>query len=441
MQVTLETTEGLERKMRIHVPADQLERKVDEKLKEAAQRARLKGFRPGKVPMREVKRRFEPGIRQEVSSELVQQSFNDAVQQESVVPAGPPKIDDIVMLPGKDLEYTALFEVFPEVKPGDSSEVVIEQPISEVTEADLEMMIEKLREQRAEYNEVERKAIKGDKLNIDFEGFIDDEPFDGNKAEGSDLVIGSGSMIPGFEDGLVGCVAGDGKDLEVSFPDDYHVDDLAGKPAIFKVVVNSISESVKPDLDENFFKQFGIEEDGLEAFKIKVRDNMDKELVQAIKQRVTNQVMDGLISVTEVDVPKALVEREVERMRNETVQRYGGNNKIDPSLLPAEMFESQASRRVKLGLIINALVEQESIEVDDDRVTKAIENMASAYEDPKQVIEFYSKDEQQQNQIRAMVLEEQVVDLLLERSNIEEKNMSYEDVLKPLQPDEETTAD
>ena len=441
MQVTLETTEGLKRKMRVNVPADQLERKVDEKLKEAAQRASLKGFRPGKVPMREVKRRFEAGIRQEVSSELVQQTFNEAIQQESVAPAGPPKIEDVVMLPGQNLEYTALFEVFPEINPGDFSTVVIEQPVAEVSGDDIDMMIEKLREQRVEYNKVEREAREGDKLNIDFEGFVENEPFEGNKAEGSDIVIGSGSMIPGFEDGLIDCLAGIEKELEVTFPDDYHVDALAGKPAVFKLAINAVYEPVKPELDENFFKQFGLEENDLDRFKTKVRENMDKELVQAVKQRVSNQVMDGLLAVHNIDVPRAPVEREIERLRQETVQRYGGSDKFDPSILPTEMFEAQALRRVTLGLLVNALVEEESVEIDEERVREKIEEMASSYEDPNQVIEFFSKDEQQQNQIRSMVVEEQVVDLLLARAVVEEKTMSYEEVLKSLQPEDGPASD
>ena len=436
MQVTLETIEGLARKMRVNVPANQLQSMVDEKLKEAAQRANLKGFRPGKVPMREVKRRFEAGIRQEVSAELVQQSFSEAIQQELVAPAGPPKIEDLVVLPGQDLQYTALFEVFPEVMLADFSEVSIEKPVAEVTDEDINMMIEKLREQRVDFKEVDREAQERDRVNIDFEGFVENEPFEGNKAEDSDIIIGSGSMIPGFEDGLVGCLAGVEKDLEVTFPDDYHVDALAGKPAVFKLVVNGVYEPIKPDLDLDFFKQFGLEDNDLDTFKAKVRENMDKELVQAVKQRVSNQVMDGLIAVNEIDVPGVLIEREIERLRQETVQRYGGSNKIDSLVLPAEMFQSQALRRVTLGLIVNAIVEKDSIEVDDERVKKKIEEMASSYEDPKQVIDYYSRDEQQQQQIRSVVLEEQVVELLLTRAVVKDKAMGYEDVLKSLQPEE-----
>jgi len=437
MQVLLETTEGLERKMRISVPADRIETQIEEKLKQTAQQVRLKGFRPGKVPMREIKRRFGAGIRQEVSSDLIQTSFTEAVQQESVAPAGTPQIEDVKMEAGEDLEYTAVFEVFPEVQPGDFSKVTIEQPVSAVTDDDLELMTEKLRSQRVEYTQVEREAAEEDRVNIDFEGLIDDEPFDGNKAEGSDIVIGSGNMIPGFEDGIVGCIAGDSKDVEVSFPEDYHVDDLAGKPAVFKIIVNSVSEPTKPELDDEFFKQFGIEEGGLEAFQADIRDNMEKELQRAIKQRIKSQVMDGLIETTEIEVPKALVDSEIDRMRQGAIQQYGGNDSIDPSLLPAEMFEKEASRRVTLGLIVKAVVESSSVTIDEEKVKKTIEEMASAYDDSEQVINFYNSNEQQLNQIRNMVLEDEVVELLLDQAKVEDVRMTYEEVMQSLQSDTE----
>ena len=437
MQVLLETTEGLERKMRISVPADRIETQIEEKLKQTAQQVRLKGFRPGKVPMREIKRRFGAGIRQEVSSDLIQTSFTEAVQQESVAPAGTPQIEDVKMEAGEDLEYTAVFEVFPEVQPGDFSKVTIEQPVSAVTDDDLELMTEKLRSQRVEYTQVEREAAEEDRVNIDFEGLIDDEPFDGNKAEGSDIVIGSGNMIPGFEDGIVGCIAGDSKDVEVSFPEDYHVDDLAGKPAVFKIIVNSVSEPTKPELDDEFFKQFGIEEGGLEAFQADIRDNMEKELQRAIKQRIKSQVMDGLIETTEIEVPKALVDSEIDRMRQGAIQQYGGNDSIDPSLLPAEMFEKEASRRVTLGLIVKAVVESSSVTSDEEKVKKTIEEMASAYEDSEQVINFYNSNEQQLSQIRNMVLEDEVVELLLDQAKVEDVRMTYEEVMQSLQSDTE----
>jgi trigger factor len=435
MQVSLETTSGLERKMRVSVPAEEIDTQVDVKIKQTAQQVKLKGFRPGKVPLSEVKRRFGAGIRQEVSSEVIQSSFNSAVQQESVVPAGTPQIEDVKLESGQDLEYTAIFEVFPDVVPGDFSKVTIEQPVSAVNDDDLELMTDKLQEQRIKYVDVDRVAADKDKVNIDFEGFIDDEPFDGGIAEGSDIIIGSSSMIPGFEEGLVGSKAGDTPELNVSFPEDYQAENLAGKAAVFKTTVNKVSEPKRPDLDDEFFKQFGVEEGGLSAFRTEIRANMEKELERAVKQRTKTQVMDSLIETTELEVPKALVDNEINRMRQEAVQQYGGSDKIDPSVLPAEMFESQAQKRVTLGLIVNAIVEKSSLTVDEDRVQKTIEEMASSYEDAAQIINFYNSNEQQMIQIKNMVLEEQVVEFLVDKATVNEVKMSYEEVMESIQSD------
>ena len=434
MQVTLETTSKLERKMRISVPADQIETRVDAKLKQAAGQANIKGFRPGKVPLREVKRRFGEGIRQEVSNELMQSSFTEALRQEDVSPAGTPHIEEVSMEAGKDLEFTAIFEVFPEIQLGDFGAISVEKPITEVTEDDLDAMVGKLQEQRLEYIEVDRASKAEDTVNIDFEGFLDGETFEGGKGESTDIVIGTGTMIPGFEDGLVDCKVGDEKNLELKFPDEYQTENLAGKDAVFKVNVNKVSEPKIPELNDEFFKLFSVEEGGLEAFRTEVRGNMEKELEAALRTKVKNQVLDGLIEIINVEVPRTLMAAEVDRMRAEAVQQFGGSEKIDPSVLPAEMFEKRAEKRVKLGLIVNAIVEQMQLKVDDDKVKLAIDNMASSYEDPEQVVNFYYSNEQQLSQIQNMVLEEQVVEKVIEKANVSEVIMPYEEAIAPTPP-------
>jgi trigger factor len=446
MQVTLETTSGLTRRMRISVPAEQFDSKVEAKLKEAAGQVKIKGFRPGKVPMREVRRRFADGIRQEVSSELMQTSFSDAVRQESLAPAGMPQIQDVVIEAGKDFEFTAEFEVFPEIELADFGLISVERPVAEVTDANIDTMIETLREQRKEFTDVSRASQDGDQLNIDFEGFVDGEAFEGGKAEGSDLVLGSNSMIPGFEDGLVGSSAGDEKEVTVTFPEEYQAKELAGKEALFKIKVNSVGEATLPALDEAFFEQFGVKEGDLAAFRIEVRSNMEKELEAAIKNKVKNQVLDGLAETNAVDVPQALVDSEVDRMRQEAVQQFGGNQKIDPSILPAEMFAAQATKRVQLGLMVNAIVEQKELKVDHERVKKMIETMASSYEDPEEIINYYYANEQQLNQIQNLVLEDQVIDSILAGASVMEKAMGYDEAIKPAANNEladqsETAAD
>lgn len=435
MQVTLETTSGLERRMRISVPGEELETRVAEKLKQTAGQVRIKGFRPGKVPLREVKRRFGDGIRQEVGSEMMQSSFAEAVQQESVSPAGMPQIEDVKIEAGSDLEFTAVFEVFPEIELAGFDGIEIEKPVAQVTPEAIDTMIENLRSQRAEFVEVDRASQDGDQVNIDFAGTVDGEAFEGGTAEGSDVVLGSGSMIPGFEEGIVGMKAGDRKDVEVTFPEEYQAKDLAGKDAVFAITVNKVSESQEPELDDEFFKLFGVEEGGMDAFRNEVSANMEKELGNAIKNKVKNQALDGLQNANEISLPKALIDQEVQRLKQEAVQQFGGGQaNIDLSMLPDEMFSAQAEKRVALGLLVNAIVEQHELKVDDDRVKTMIHDMASSYEEPEQVINFYYNNQQQLAQIQNLVLEDQVIDLIVEGAKVSEVEQSYEDAVKPAAP-------
>lgn len=435
MQVTVETVSKLERKMRITVPASEVSEKVEVKIKQAAGQVRIKGFRPGKVPIREVRRRFGPGILQEVSSEIMQQSFAAAVDQQSLKPAGMPEINDVVMELDKDLSFSALIEIFPEIKLGAFEDISVSKPVAEVSPDDLEMMIEKLREQRKSFLAVDRAAALEDQVTIDFSGTVDGEAFDGGQADGNKLVLGSNSMIPGFEDGIVGLKMGDEQDVTVTFPEDYQAEDLAGKQAVFAVKVHEVAESTLPELDEDFFKEFGVEDGGMDAFRVEVQNNMEKELKAAVENRVKTQVMDGLIKVTPVDSPKALVNEECNRMREEMVQQFGGGQQFDVNMLPLELFTDQAERRVKLGLIVNAIVEQNNVVADEAQVRSKIEEIASSYEQPEQLINYYYSNEQQLNQVQSLVLEEQIVALILASAHIEELPVSYEEALKPAEPE------
>ena len=435
MQVTLETTSGLERRMHISVPGEELETRVDAKLKQTAGQVRIKGFRPGKVPLREVKRRFGEGIRQEVGSEMMQSSFAEAVQQEEVSPAGMPQIEDVKLEAGADLEFTAVFEVFPEITVAGFEEIEIEKPVAKVTPDAVDTMIENLRNQRSEFADVDRACVDGDQVNIDFAGTVDGEAFDGGAAEGSDVVLGSGSMIPGFEEGIVGMSAGDKKDVPVTFPEGYQAEDLAGKDAVFAITVNSVKESSMPELDDEFFKLFGVEQGGMDAFRNEVSANMEKELGTAIKNKVKNQALEGLEKVNDIALPKALIDQEIERLKQEAVQQFGGGQaNIDASMLPSEMFTSQAEKRVTLGLLVNAIVEQHELKVDDDKVKTMIHDMASSYEDPEQVINFYYNNQQQLTQIQNLVLEDQVIDLIVTSAKVSEVEQSYEEAIKPPAP-------
>ena len=430
MQVTVETTAGLERKMRVVVPSERVEVQVTEKLKQTAKQAKINGFRPGKVPVREVKRRFGEGIRQEISSEMIQSSYGEALQKEDLNPAGMPKIEEVNMEEGKDLEYTAVFEVFPVIEVGGLENIEVDRLTSSIEEADLEKMIDTLREQRLVYAEVDRAAAEKDQLNLDFEGFLGDEPFEGGKAEGTDLVLGSGSMVPGFEDGLAGLKAGEEKDLNLTFPENYQATNLAGQEVLFKIKVNKVSGPELPELNDEFFEQFDVKEGGVEAFRKEVTNNMNRELDSAIKAKIKDQVMDGLGDNNEVDLPQALIDQEVNRMRQEAVQQFGGGAQFDPSMLPAEMFSEQAQKRVKLGLIVSAIVDKNSLEANAEKVREAIEEMASTYQEPEEVINYYYSNEQQLSQIQNMVLEGQIVDFVLESAKVTDKTVSYDEAVK-----------
>jgi len=435
MQVSVENTSALERRMTIAVPAERVENEVNKRLQQTAKRAKVAGFRPGKVPMSVIRQRFEADARQEAFGDLVQASFYEAIVEQKLTPAGAPSVEPKSFEKGKDLEFVAVFEVFPEFTVAGLESINVERLSAEVADSDLDNMLEVLRKQNTRFEAVERAAQTDDQLNIDFVGKVDGETFAGGSAKGTQLVLGSGRMIPGFEDGLVGAKAGEERVVNVTFPEDYQNLDLAGKAAEFTITVNSVSAPVLPELNEEFFSQFGIKESTLEGFRAEVRKNMERELRQAIKTKVKNQVMDGLLAANPIEAPKALLENEVNRLRVQAVQQFGGN--IKPEQLPAELFEEQAKRRVALGLIVAEVVKQYDLKPDDAKVREMIEEMASAYQEPEQVIAWYYKNDQQMNEVRSVVLEEQVVDTVLQKATVTDKSVSYEEAVKPAQaPDE-----
>ena len=429
MQVSVENTSALERRMTIGVPAERIETEVNKRLQQTARRAKVPGFRPGKVPMSVIRQRYEASARQEALGDLIQETFYEAVVEQKLNPAGAPAVEPKVFEKGKDLEYVATFEVFPEFEVKGLDGIEIERQEASVEDADIDKMLDVLRKQGTRYEAVERAAANDDQVTIDFVGTQDGEAFAGGSAEGTKLVLGSGRMIPGFEDGLVGAKAGDERVLDLTFPEDYQNLDLAGKAAQFKVTVKEVAAPELPELNEAFFKQFGVEETTVEGFRAEVRKNMERELRQALKTKVKNQVMDGLLAANQIDVPAALISNEVDRLRVQAVQQFGGN--IQPEQLPAELFSEQAKRRVLLGLIIAEMVKQFELKPDDARVRELIEEMAAAYQEPEQVVKWYYQNEQQLNEVRSVVLEEQVVDTVLKQAKVTDKQVSYEDAVKP----------
>lgn len=432
MQVSIETMSGLERRLTVGVPSQRIESEVNARLQKALPNVRIDGFRPGKVPMRVVKQRFGEGVRQEVAGEVMNQTFYEAVEQEKLRPAGAPSIEPKTLQEGRDFQYVATFEVFPEFEVADLAGKEVSKVSSEVTDADLDEMVDTLRKQQGTWNEVEEPAVDGDKANIDYEGTRDGEKFDGGSAEGSDLELGSNRMIPGFEDGIVGLSAGDEKTLELSFPDDYHSEDLKGAAVEFKVKVNSVSRMTPAELDEEFFQKLGVKGENEADFRDELRSNMDRELKNAIDGKVKNQVMELLLEAHDIQVPQVLITNEIRGLRSQSLQQFGAAaEQFDESLLPDELFSEQAERRVKLGLIMGEMIRVNELEADADKVKETIEEMASAYENPEEVVQWYYANQQQLSSVEGAVLEQQVVDKLLESMNVSEDPKSYKDAVQP----------
>ncbi|WP_339488293.1 trigger factor [Pseudomonas sp. EL_65y_Pfl2_R95] len=431
MQVSVENTSVLERRMTVGVPVERIETEVNKRLQQTARRAKVPGFRPGKVPMSVIRQRYEDSARQEALGDLIQATFYEAVVEQKLNPAGQPAVEPKTFEKGKDLEYVATFEVFPEFEVTGLDTIAVERLEADVVDTDVDNMLDILRKQNTSFEAVERAAETGDQLTIDFVGKIDGVEFAGGSAKGTQLVLGSGRMIPGFEDALVGAKAGEEKVITPTFPEDYQNLDLAGKTAEFTVNVTAVAAPKLPELNDDFFALFGIKEGGIDGFRAEVRKNMERELRQAIKSKVKSQVMDGLLAANPIEVPKALLSSEVDRLRVQAVQQFGGN--IKPDQLPAELFEEQAKRRVVLGLIVAEVVKQFDLKPDDARVKELITEMASAYQEPEQVISWYYKNDQQMNEVRSVVLEEQVVDTVLQKANVTDKKVSYEEAVKPVE--------
>ncbi len=433
MQVSIETTSGLERRLTVGVPAEQIDNRADERLKEAAKTIRINGFRKGKAPLKVIKKQYGEDVRQEILGDVINTSLQAAFVQEKVQPAGQPKIEITQFESGKDLEYAAVFEVYPEITLASFDDFSVEKLTADITEDNIDTMVESLRDQQATLTVVERAAADGDSVNLDYLGTKDGEEFAGGKAEKQDLVLGSSSMIPGFEEGVVGLSAGDQKTLSLSFPDDYHAEELKGAAVEFSVTVNSVSEKVLPAIDEELLKKFGAEHGDLTKFREDIKKNMVRELATSVKNKIKTSVMDQLLEANKVDMPSALIASETEALRNQMMQQFGGmqqNKDLDlKSLLPDEMFKEQADRRVGLGLLLSEVVKDNNLTVEADRVTSTIEELAATYDDPQEVINYYNQNPQLKSGIESSVLEDMVVDLILEKATITEKTVSYEDAV------------
>ncbi|WJW74499.1 trigger factor [Thiohalobacter sp. IOR34] len=428
MQVSVENTGPLERRMTVQLPAEQVDQEIDNRLKSLARTARLDGFRPGKVPMRVIKQRFGRQVEQEVANELIGSSFQEALSQQNLRPAGGPRFEPGEIQAGQGLEYVAIFEVYPEFEPAGLEGVEIEKPAVEVSEADVDAMIDKLRQQRASWESVERPAKEGDQVTVDFKGTIEGEPFEGGEGSGMQVEIGSGRMIDGFEEGLVGAKAGDELTLDLKFPEDYGKSELAGKPVQFAVKVTQVAEPKLPEVDEDFARSLGIEDGSVESLRSEIQRNMQRELDAALKAVVKDRAFEALLAANEIEVPAALVDEEIQRLSEEMHQQLGGNSQ--GLNLPGSLFEDKARRRVTLGLIIGEIVKRNGIQVDPERVRSTVENIAASYEKPEEVVRWYYENQEALASAQTLVLEEQVVEWILGQAKVSEKPCSFDELIE-----------
>ncbi|TNH45268.1 trigger factor [Photorhabdus luminescens] len=428
MQVSVETTQGLGRRVTITVPAADVEKAVSSELVNVAKKVRIDGFRKGKVPMNIVKQRYGASVIQDVLSDLMQRNFINAIIEQKINPAGAPSYAPEQFKNGEDFTYSVEFEVYPEVELKDLEAIEVEKPVVEVKDEDVDAMLETLRKQQANWKETEEAVGAEDRVTVDFNGSIDDEEFEGGKASDFVLAMGQGRMIPGFEEGIVGHKAGEEFIIDVNFPEDYHAENLKGKAAKFAITLKKVEQRELPELNEEFIKRFGIADGTVDGLRAEVRKNMERELKNAVRNRIKSQVIEGLVKANEIDVPAAVVDSEIDVLRRQSAQRFGGNEK-QALELPRELFEEQAKRRVVVGLLLGEVISSNELKADEERVKVLIEEMASAYEDPQEVIEFYGKNQELMNNVRNIALEEQAVEVLLGKAKVSEKETTFNELM------------
>ncbi|MCH1551165.1 MAG: trigger factor [Pseudomonadales bacterium] len=443
MNVSIETLTGLERRLTIALQSENFESQITQRLQDARTKVRIPGFRPGKVPMKEVRRRYGQAIRAEVAGELMQSSFVSAIQQEDLNPAGSPSLDVLKMDPGIDFEFTATFEVFPNVVIGDLGQLQVRQAQAEITEDDMKIMVDKLVEQRTVFELVERPAAAGDQVKADFSATLEGEAVEGTEGTDSEFRLGSGQMIEDFDQGVQGASAGETVQFDATFPDDYRAEDLQGKTVQFSVSVKEVKQAVVPELNDEFFKEFGVEDGGQEAFMTDVRENMARELESAVNNQVKQQVMDKLGDLHEFHLPKAVVQREIDALKEQMLGQFQMTGPGPKPDLPNELFQEQAEKRVKVGLVVNEVIRSESLVVDQAMLDARLEDIASQYGEPEQVISWYRSNPDQLQNIEMGVLEEQVVQHIMTQSQVEVVECSYADAIsgKAVEVKEEPSAD
>ena len=426
MHVSVSATGGLERRLEVAVPATEVAAEVEQRLKKISRTARLKGFRPGKAPFAVVRKQYGEQVHAEVVSDLMRSSFAQAITQEKLQPAAGPRIEPLAMPPENDLKYAAVFEVLPEIQVKSPDSVAIERPGAQITESDVDAMLESMRRQRPTFTQVERAASDTDRVTLDFDGRLNGEPFEGGEGRDVSVIIGSRQALAELEDGVKGMQPGERKTLSVAFPTEHPNKKIAGQTAQLDVSVKRIEEQSLPAVDEAFSRAYGVDEGGVEALRGEVRKSMERELAGVIRTRLRIQVMDALYRDNAIQVPRALIDEQVQQLQVDMARRSGARDASQ--LPPREQFEEPARRRVALGLLMSQVVQNEGLKVDRERVLARLNELIASYPNPEEARRAYLQNADAMKQIESSVLEEQVVDWVLERARITDKPTSFKDL-------------
>jgi len=437
LDVAVNVISDKQTQLTVKVPVGTIQSQVESRIRSLAKTAKIDGFRKGKVPVSHIRAQYGAGIQQEVINDVIRDTVFQVLADKKVRAVGVPSIDD-VKLENDFLVYQASVETMPEVQVKGLDEIEVERQMATVSDSDVDTMIENLQKQRQTFETKDGELGDGDEATFDFEGSIDGEKFEGGSAEDFRLVIGSGQMIPGFEDGMKGMKAGEERAIKVTFPEDYQAENLKGKEADFKITLKEVKEAKLPELNDEFFELFGVTEGGLDKLKTDVRKNMEREIKNAARNQVKQAAFDALVDKNEFDVPNAMLAAETDRQRNLMLQRFaqqfGANpNTFDKNMLPDELFEDQALRAVRLGVLVGQIIDKQKLEVDQERVTAFIAEAAENYEDPNEVIEYFTNDKQERAGIEAVVLEDQVVEYILSQAKVIDKEVKYQDLLATAQ--------
>ena len=437
MEVSVEQSEGLRRRLSVEIPADQLEQAFSTRIKQMGQRAKVPGFRPGKVPTKVLVQRYGDAARAEAVEELLRTTYPKAIEESELKPAGYPTFDIQAEVVGEPLKYTASFEVYPEVTLTGLDGLKVERPQVEIGEDDVERTLGTIKEQHRKWVAVDRPAAKGDKMKLDFVGKLDGEAFEGGAAEAAEVELGAGRFIPSMEEALVGLTAGTETTIDVSFPDDYQAENLKGKDTQFEVKILSVEAGEDPALDDpELLKSLGVEESAGEAgLRAKVREQLERERDKAVSGKVKEQVMDGLLAANPIDVPQAMVDEEIQRMRQEDVQRFGNMPNNDPDamarMLPDDLFKDNATKRVALSLLISEVIQEKQVKVEEEDIDAVLARYASELADTEQAMQYYRSQPQIMQQFQALAMEERVVDVLLEGATVTDQSVTFDDLMNP----------